>query len=278
MSTYTDERPNARASEQRMGFVRRPRFEDYREKYAPYFQLERRNGILQAQMHTKGGPVMYGLPIHNAWSQLWLDIGNDPDNEVLIFSGTGDKWIAGFDPDFAAHSLHEMSADAFYDQIYSDATKLLEAFIFNIDIPTIACLNGPGLHTEFALLCDITLCAEHAELFDPHFRFNLVPGDGQGLTFQELMGLKRAAYFLYTSEKITAQLAKELGLVNEVVPLERLLPRAWEIGEKIMQKPRSIRRLTSAVVRRQWKRRLVQDLGFHIAHELLGMHLTEVSR
>ena len=278
MSTHTDERPNARAGAQRMGFVSRPRFEDYREKYATYFKLERQNGILQVQMHTAGGPVLYGLPIHNAWSQLWLDIGNDPDNEVLIFSGTGDKWIAGFDPDFAAQSLHEMPADAFYDQIYSDATKLLEAFIFNIDIPTIACINGPGLHTEFALLCDITLCAEHAELFDPHFKFNLVPGDGQGLTFQELMGLKRAAYFLYTSDKIDAQMAKEMGLVNEVLPLDRLLPRAREIAEKIMQKPRAIRRLTSAVLRRQWKRRLVQDLGFHIAHELLGMHLKEVSK
>ena len=278
MSTHTDERPNARADEKRLGFVSRPRFEDYREKYATHFKLERQNGILQVQMHTQGGPVMYGLPIHNAWSQLWLDIGNDPDNEVLIFSGTGDKWIGGFDPQFAAQSLHEMPADAFYDQIYSDATKLLEAFIFNIDIPTIACINGPGLHTEFALLCDITLCAEHAELFDPHFQFHLVPGDGQGLTFQELMGLKRAAYYLYTSEKITAQLAKEMGLVNEVLPLDRLLPRAWEIAEKIMQKPRTIRRLTSAVLRRQWKRRLVQDLGFHIAHELLGMHLKEVSK
>ena len=278
MSTQSDERPNARAREQRMGFVSRPRFEDYREKYAPYFKLERNNGILQAQMHTNGGPVLYGLPLHNAWSQLWLDIGNDPDNEVLIFSGTGDKWIAGFDPGFAAQSLDEMPADAFYDQIYTDATKLLEAFIFNIDIPTIACINGSGLHTEFALLCDITLCAEHAELFDPHFKFNLVPGDGQGLTFQELMGVKRAAYFLYTSDKITAEMAKEMGLVNEVLPLDRLLPRASEIAEKIMQKPRSIRRLTSAVLRRQWKRRLVEDLGFHIAHELLGMHLKEVSK
>jgi enoyl-CoA hydratase/carnithine racemase len=275
MSTPTDERPHARAREQRMGFVSRLRFKDYREKYATYFNLERRNGILQVQMHTAGGPVMYGLPIHNAWSQLWLDLGNDPDNEVLIFSGTGDKWIAGFDPEMAKQPLHELPADAFYDQIYADATKLLEAFIFNIDIPTIACINGSGLHTEFALLCDITLCAEHAELFDPHFKFNLVPGDGQGLTFQELMGLKRAAYFLYTSDKIDAQMAKEMGLVNEVLPLDRLLPRAWEIAEKIMQKPRAIRRMTSAVLRRQWKRRLVEDLGFHIAHELLGMHLNK---
>ncbi len=91
MSAKTDERPNAREREQRLGFVSRPRFEDYQEKYATYFNMERRDGILQVHMHTEGGPVIYGLPIHNAWSQLWLDIGNDPDNEVLIFSGTGDK-------------------------------------------------------------------------------------------------------------------------------------------------------------------------------------------
>lgn len=275
MSAQNDERPHARDREQRLGFVSRPRFEDYREKYARYFKMERRNGVLQVQMHSDGGSVIYGLPIHNAWSQLWMEIGNDPDNEVLIFGGAGDKWIAGFDPEMSKLPLHELPADAFYDQIYSDATKLLEAFIFNIDIPTIACINGSGLHTEFALLCDITLCAEHAELFDPHFKFNLVPGDGQGLTFQELMGTKRAAYYLYTSDKIDAQMAKEMGLVNEVLPLDRLLPRAWEIAEKIMQKPRAIRRMTSAVLRRQWKRRLVEDLGFHIAHELLGMHLNK---
>jgi enoyl-CoA hydratase/carnithine racemase len=63
--------------------------------------------------------------------------------------------------------------------------------------------------------------------------------------------------------------------VNEVVSRERLYPRAHEIAAKIMQKPRSIRRLTTAVLKRQWKRRLVQDLGFHVAHELRGMHLSK---
>ena len=58
-----------------------------------------------------------------------------------------------------------------------------------------------------------------------------------------------------------------------MLPLEGLVPRAWEIAEKIMKKPRSVRRLTSAVIRRPWKRLLVQDLGFHLGHELLGIRL-----
>jgi hypothetical protein len=49
MSTSTDERPNARAREQRMGFVSRPRFEDYREKYTTYFNLERLGVVVTIQ-------------------------------------------------------------------------------------------------------------------------------------------------------------------------------------------------------------------------------------
>jgi enoyl-CoA hydratase/carnithine racemase len=84
------------------------------------------------------------------------------------------------------------------------------------------------------------------------------------------MGPKRAAYSLYSSLKINAQTAKELGLVHEVVPLERLLSRVNKIADRIMAKLRSIRRLTTAVLRRQWKRRLVQDLGFPLRMSYLA--------
>jgi enoyl-CoA hydratase/carnithine racemase len=91
--------------------------------------------------------------------------------------------------------------------------------------------------------------------------------------FQELLGLKRAAYYLYTSEKIDPMTAKQMGLVNDVLPLDKLLPRAWAIAEQIMKKPRATRRFTSAVLRRPWKRLLVQDLGFHMAHEYVGIRI-----
>lgn len=71
--------------------------------------------------------------------------------------------------------------------------KLLENFVFGIDIPTIAAINGPNLaHTEFALLCDITLAAETAVIVDPHLMAGIAPGDGQQLTLQELIGTKPA--------------------------------------------------------------------------------------
>src|SRR5258708_37122189 len=140
-----------------------------------------------------------------------MDVGNDPENEVLIFGGSGDQWIAGFDPEMARQPFHEMSGDVFYDQLYHDATKLLEAFIFNIEIPTIACINGPGLHTEFALLGHLKLSADATALFARHFRFDLVPGGGLGLTFQVLSGPKRAVYGLSTPAQLHAQLPWEVA-------------------------------------------------------------------
>jgi enoyl-CoA hydratase/carnithine racemase len=280
MTDTTDERAFSRQREQEMGFIPRTPFEEYREKYAKYARMERRDGILEVRLHTDDGPALYSSDVHNAWPRLWVDIGQDPDNEVLILTGTGDKWIAGFNTSHAgaggaANTLQTLPTDAFYDHLVNDATKLMESFIFNLEIPTIACVNGPGMHTEFALMCDITLCAEHTVFSDPHFKFSVVPGDGQGLTFQELMGLKRSAWYLYTSDDITAEQAREMGLINEVLPLDKLRARGWEVAEMIMQRPRNVRRLTAAVVRRPWKRRLTQDLGFHIQAEMLAARIVK---
>ncbi len=261
------------------GFVARPDFDTYAEKYRDYFVMRRQDGILELRMHTDGGPARFGWATHNAWAQAWQEIGNDPDNEVLILTGTGDQWLALPEaqpsaPDRAARDLihGERPPDFTYEHAYYDATKLLENFVFGIDIPTIAAINGPSpAHTEFALLCDITLAADTAIIIDPHLSAGTAPGDGQQLTLQELIGTKRAAYHMYTGLPVDARRALELGLVNEVLPRERLVPRAWEIAAAITRAPRTARRLTHAIAQRPWKRRLVHDLGFGVAHEMFGI-------
>jgi enoyl-CoA hydratase/carnithine racemase len=260
-------------------FVPRPRFEEYAGKYAAWFRMRRRGGIIELRMHTDDGPARFDLAVHNAWAQAWQEVGNDPDNEVLILTGTGDAWLGTADthqadPGEAARGLMRgpFPPGFVYDHVYHDAVKLLENFVFGIDIPTIAAINGPSAaHTEFALLCDVTLAAETATIADPHLLAGTAPGDGQQLTLQELIGTKRAAYHLYTGRPIGARQALEWGLVNEVLPADRLLPRAWEIAEGIMRAPRAARRLTHAIAQRPWKRRLVHDLRFGVAHEVFGI-------
>lgn len=243
------------------GFVKPSSFDEYSKKYRDFFAMRRKNGIIELRMQTNGGPYVHSWAGHNAWNQAFRDVANDPENEVMILTGTGDKWFTADSAKAWDKPLYEESPDHIY-QMMSDVQSLMENLVLDFKIPTIAAINGPGVHTEIALACDITLCADDADLFDPHFLVGAPPGDGEALVFQELMGVKRAAYYLYTSKRIDAQTALDLGLVNEVMKRDKLLPRAWEIAESIMQKTRIARRLTHAMIAQPWKQALVRDLGF----------------
>lgn len=254
------------------GFVARPALEQYREKYKKFIRFERENGILQFQLTQDGGPAQLSLPARDAWVQGLLEVSNDPENEVIIITGTGPAWTGSVDPESFAR-VADGSSDVNYDHFFANTVKLLQHAILSIDVPTIGAINGPGVHTEAALFSDITLCTDTSEFSDGHFGVGVVPGDGLALALQNLIGPKRASYALYTSEVIDAHRALELGLVNEVLSLENLLPRAWELARQIMAAPRVTRRLTHAVVQRPWRRLLQDDFGFHVAHELFGSSL-----
>lgn len=122
------------------------------------------------------GPARFGFSVHNAWPPAWQEIGNEPGNEVLIIIGTGGQWLGtpetiAVDRAEGASKLTQgpLPRDFPYEHGCYDATKLQENFVFAVDIPTIAAINGPSAaHTEFALLCDVTLAAETATIIDPH--------------------------------------------------------------------------------------------------------------
>ena len=248
--------------------VNRPKLEEYKGKYKEHLKIERKNGIILLQMHTNGGAVKWSLEMHNALGQAFHEIGNDPENEVMILTSTGSTWLGPFDMESADKGESELS----YDLFFYDTTKLIENLIFDVDIPTIGAVNGPGVHTEIGLMCDLTICAEEALFSDMHFVSGMVPGDGQLLAFQGLIGLKRANYATYMGQTIDAKTALEWGMVNEVLPSDKLMDRAWEIAETIMQQSRVTRRLTSQLLRRPWKRLLINDFQVHVAHELYHIH------
>ena len=137
-------------------------------------------------------------------------------------------------------------------------------------MPTIAVINGPGPRLELPLLCDLTLCAPDVVFGDGNFRAGSVPGDGMYLVLRELAGVKRASHAVYTGQGITARQARRLGIVNEVLPRDELLPRALDLAAQIMAGPRSARRLTHGLITRTWQRRLVAELRDSYARQLLA--------
>jgi enoyl-CoA hydratase/carnithine racemase len=247
-------------------FVPTPQLEEYKARFKDFFKLERRaDGVLFVQAHTNSGPIQLSVENHRALGQLLKTIGADPENELLILTGSGKDFMMDSDPEGFKLEQEELEYWS-YEYAYKDGRINVSSLINDLEIPTIGVLNGPGFHTEICLMCDISICSDAAVIFDLHYDIGSVPGDGIHSCFQELLGVKRAAYALLTGEAIDAKKALEYGMVNEVVPSDQLLARAWKIADHIMTQPRTTRRLTTQIVRRPWRQRIADDLdgGFGI--------------
>jgi enoyl-CoA hydratase/carnithine racemase len=247
-------------------FVPTPDFNEYSERFKEHYKLERRtDGVILVQAHTKDGPIQLSVENHRAVGQLFKTIGADPKNEVMIFTGTGKDFMMDADPEGFQLEKEDLAYWA-YEHAYKDGRINVSSLINDLEIPTIGVLNGPAFHSEICLMCDLTICSEDAVIYDLHYDIGSVPGDGIHSCFQELLGVKRAAYALLTGEAINAKTALEYGMVNEIVPRENLLERAWLLADHIMTQPRTTRRLTTQIVRRPWRRRITDDLdgGFGI--------------
>ncbi len=237
-------------------------FEAYREKYENV-RMRREDGILEVALHTRGDPLEFNGYVHEALVHAFRDIGDDPDNHVVILTGTGDEFCTRISPDG-----FDFFTPTGYDKILREGTKIL-ANLLDIEVPMIAAINGPvSVHSEYALLCDIVLAAEGAYFQDaPHPAFGIVPGDGLHVLWPEVIGEIRGRYFLLSGQKLTAAEAREYGAVNEVLHREALLPRAWELARYLKKQSPLTLRYTRMALSTRFRRRLQESLSYGLALE-----------
>jgi enoyl-CoA hydratase/carnithine racemase len=241
-------------------------FEEYAGKYQ-YVHMERQDGILQLTLHTNGGPLQWGSGPHGELPQVFADIGSDPDNKIVIMTGTGDVFPG---PQATPH-IRLRRPTRQWDKTYWEGKHLLWNLL-DIEVPMIAAINGPAWrHSELPLLCDIVLASDTVCFQDSaHFNNSLTPGDGMHIIYPLLLGMNRGRYFLLTGQIIGAQEAKELGLVSEVLPRDQLLPRAWELARQLAQRPPLVVRYSRVLLTQQIKSQMHDLLGYGLALEGLG--------
>ncbi len=241
---------------------------EYQEKYQ-YFNFERRDGILQVTMHTDGSDLVWGFGPDEECGFMFEDIGRDPENKVIILTGSGDSFIDN--EEFGTGEAGSTVPASVWAGVFAFAKRLLQAHL-DIEVPMIAAINGPAtIHAELALLCDIVLASETAVLADqPHFPNGLVPGDGVQVIWPMLIGMNRARYLMFTGQHLTAEQSLDLGLVAEVLPKDELLPRAWVLANQLLEQPPLTLRLTRSVFTSQIKQALGPNLEYGIAVEGLA--------
>ncbi len=234
--------------------------------------FSRSDGILEMQIHTRGGEALWGTSessLHNELGWAFAAVAADPENKVVILTGTGDAFIAGMDEQERAP---EPSLAAMWPRIYREGLRLLDNLL-DIPVPVIAAVNGPAVvHAELAVLSDIVLAAEHAEFADlAHVPGGAVPGDGVHTIWPMLLGPNRGRYFLLTGQRIPALEAQRLGVVAEVLPASELLPKAREHAQKLVQLPVEVLQHTRRVLTRDLKKRIREELDYGLAAEALAM-------
>lgn len=246
---------------------------DYFDKY-PTVAFDRDDdGIVVMRLHSDNGPVQYAPQHHTDWAGAFYDVGSDPDNRVVILTGTGDEfmaqmpmeaWLGEANPE-PIRGAHD------WEKVHREGKRILRNLI-DIEVPVIGAVNGPAtIHPELAVLSDITLAATTATFQDfPHFPSHTVPGDGTHIVWTELLGSNRGRYFLLTGQILSATEAKDLGVVNEVLEPDELMPRAFELAREFVSRAPLVSRYARTVGTIKWKRVLDEALGYGLALEGLG--------
>jgi enoyl-CoA hydratase len=160
--------------------------------------------------------------LYHALSQLEAD----NDVRVVIMTGAGRAFSSGYDISAPASDMPEF------------VSLKEEERLFNFDKPIIAAIHGYTLGDglQQALLCDIIVASENAILGFIGARIGGLCY-GSFTVLPAVVGRSKANELLFTCDRISAEEAYRIGMVNKVVPHEQLMPAALEMAEKIMESP-----------------------------------------
>lgn len=211
-------------------------FDDYKNKY-DVFALERKDGVIHLRFHTGGADFVWSAQAHRVLGDVLQDIDSDPENRVLLLSGSGEDYCGSI----ALASFGGIS----WDVITWEGKRYLSALL-NLEIPVVAAVQGRcTIHAELPLLSDIVIASPDAVFGDTtHFSRNVVPGDGSHVIWTELLGPNRSRYLIFGEQVLCAAEAHRLGLIGEIVERDALLARAWDHALRIAAKPSVVARNT----------------------------------
>ncbi|MBU1170711.1 MAG: enoyl-CoA hydratase [Proteobacteria bacterium] len=153
-------------------------------------------------------------------------VASDDTIMAAIITGQGKAFCSGID-------LGCLGKDNLFDP-RGDGSDMLSVFSACTK-PIIGAVNGPTITGgfELALNCDFLIASEHACFADTHAKVGIHPGWGITQLLQQAVGQRMAKQMSLTCQFISAEKALAVGLVNEVVPAEHLLDRAFEIAGQI---------------------------------------------
>lgn len=163
--------------------------------------------------------------------QLIVDIAADQDVGCVIITGAGKGFCAGADLKARKDDMTPLQRRDRHRWILRDILEPL----FRLEKPVIAAVNGAAAGAGFniALACDFIVASDKASFMQAFARVGLVPDLGGLYLLGRVIGINKAKELCFTARKVSAEEAKELGIVNHVVPHDELMSKAREIASTI---------------------------------------------
>ena len=200
-------------------------------------------GILRIELRRPEKRNALTLAMYDGLADALDAAEADRGVRAVLLHGQPDVFCAGNDvQDFR---------DAKPEQAGAQAFRFLAA-IHSFEKPLVAAVAGQaiGIGTTMLLHCDLVLAGESARLQLPFARLGLCPEAGSSLLLPRLAGHHRAAELLLLGEPFGAERAREIGLVNAVVPDAELMDRAREVAARLAALPATALRATKALLKR----------------------------
>jgi len=184
----------------------------------------------------------------------------NPDLRVLILTGAGEKaFVAGAD-------IKELDLrDTILGRTETRRRQEVYTRIEQLEIPSIAAINGWALGTglELTMVCTLRVASSNAKMGQPEVKLGIIPGAGGTYRLPRLVGMGRAMEMILTGVPVTADEALAMGLVNRVVPPEKLMEEVRTLAKTIAALPKLAVQYAKEAVLRCVEGSLVEGL----AHE-----------
>ena len=206
--------------------------------------------------------------MHRELEAVFGEVAIDPSVSAVVVTGAGRGFCSGgdvraMDERGGAIALQSRPLGA----VSQGGRRILHNMLW-VEQPIICALNGvaAGLGATIALFCDIIYASDQARIGDTHVKAGLVAGDGGAVIWPLLVGVAKAKELLMTGDIIDAAEAERIGLINKVVPHDKLMEEVMGLARRLANGPAlAIRGTKHAINKKIWNDlNLVLDIGLAI--------------
>ena len=223
------------------------------------FEVE--NQIATLTLNRPNALNAFSMEMIHDWISYLEEVRDSDDIRVLVLTGNGKAFCAGGDLKtmLQGEGFVKQNEDNKVDMTSTGMARKnslwkyiqrIPLLMQEIDKPVIAAINGDavGAGLDMALMCDLRFASSTARLGEGYIKVGLVPGDGGAYFLPRIVGIDKALELLWTGDLLSAEEAKEIGLITYVESPDELMKKVYALSERLANNPQSAIRIMKRAV------------------------------